>query len=39
MEVVVCDRKKVLWVVLDYHVVEEATGHDEIGLRGLYLIC
>ena len=28
------DRKKVLWEVVNYHVVEKPTYHDEIGLRG-----
>ena len=27
--------KKVLWEVVDNHVVEEATEHEEIGLKGL----
>ena len=28
------DGKKVLWEVVDDHVVEEPTDYDEIGLRG-----
>ena len=28
------DGKKVLWEVVDDHVIEEPTDHDEIGLRG-----
>ena len=28
------DGKKVIWGVVDDHVIEEATDHDEIGLRG-----
>ena len=27
------DKKKVLWEVVDDHVVEEPTDHEEIGLR------
>ena len=27
-------KKKVLWEVVDDHVVEEPTDHDEIGLWG-----
>ena len=34
MEVVGRDKKKVLWEVVDNHVVEEPTDHEEIGLRG-----
>ena len=34
VEVFVHDSKKVLWEAVDNHVVEEATNHDEIGLRG-----
>ena len=34
MEVVDHDKKKVLWEVVDDHVVEEPTDHKEIGLRG-----
>ena len=34
MEVVGSDRKKVLWKLLDDHVVEEVNYHDEIGLWG-----
>ena len=32
--VVGSDTKKVLWEVVDDHVVEEENDHDEIGLRG-----
>ena len=32
------DRKKVLWEVVDDHVVEKPTDHYEIGLRGFGLI-
>ena len=35
MEAIGHERKKVLWEVVDDHVVEEATDHDEIGLRGV----
>ena len=28
------EGKKVIWKVVDDHVVEEPTDHDEIGLRG-----
>ena len=34
MEVVGHDKNKVLWEVVDDHVVEEPTDHDEIGLWG-----
>ena len=34
MEVVSHDRKKVIWEVVGYYVIEEATDHDEIGLQG-----
>ena len=34
MEFVGHDGKKVIWGVVDDHVIEEATDHDEIGLRG-----
>ena len=37
MEVVSHDKKKVLWEVVDNHVVEEPTDHEEIGLRGFDL--
>ena len=36
MEVVGRDGKKVLWEVVDYHVVGEPNDHDEIGLQGFY---
>ena len=35
MEVVGSEKNKVLWEVVDNHVVEEPTDHEEIGLRGL----
>ena len=31
------DKKKILWGVVDNHVVEEPTEHEDIGLRGFYL--
>ena len=34
MEVVGHDNKKVLWEVVDGHVVEEPSYHEDIGLRG-----
>ena len=34
MEVVGHEKRKVLWEVVDDHVVEEPTDHEEIGLRG-----
>ena len=34
MEFVGYDGNKVIWEVVDYHVVEEETDHDEIGLKG-----
>ena len=34
MEVVGHDKKKVLWEVVDDHVVEEPSDHEDIGLRG-----
>ena len=34
MEFVVHDKKKVLWDVVDDHVLEEPTDHEEIGLQG-----
>ena len=34
VEVVGNDKKKVLWEVVDDHVLEEPTDHEEIGLRG-----
>ena len=37
MKVVSNDKKKVLWEVVDNHVVEEPTDHDEIGLLGFDL--
>ena len=38
VEIVIYDRKKVLWIVVDNHVVEEESDHDEIGLRGFDFI-
>ena len=35
MEVVGQEKKKVLWGVVNDNVVEEPTGHEEIGLRGV----
>ena len=32
------DRKKVIWEVVDDHVVEEGVEHKELGLRGFILI-
>ena len=29
-----CGGNKVLWEVVDHHVVEKVNYHDEIGLRG-----
>ena len=34
MEFVSHGKKKVLWEVVNDHVVEEPTNHEEIGLRG-----
>ena len=34
VEVVSNDKNKFLWGVVDDHVVEEPTDHEEIGLRG-----
>ena len=34
VEVVVHNKKKVLWEVVGDHVVEEPRGHEDIGLRG-----
>ena len=34
MEVFGTTKKKVIWEVVDYHVVEEPTDNEEIGLRG-----
>ena len=36
MEVVVHDNKKVLWGVVDDHVVEDPSDHEDIILRGFY---
>ena len=35
MEVSVSDRKKVIWEVVDNHVVDDGNNHDEIGLQGV----
>ena len=35
MEVSVSDGKKVIWEVVDNHVVDEGNNHDEIGLQGV----
>ena len=32
------DGKKVIWEVVDDHVVEEGVEHEELGLRGFILI-
>ena len=37
VEFVVHDKRKVLWEVVDDHIVEEPTDHKEIGLRGFDL--
>ena len=34
MEVFGHNKKKVLWEVVNNHVVEEPTDHEEMGLRG-----
>ena len=34
VEVVGHDGKRVLWEVVDYNAIEEATDYDEIGLWG-----
>ena len=34
VEVVGHDKKKVFWEVVDDHVVEEPSDHEDIGLRG-----
>ena len=34
VEVIGHYKKKVIWEVVDDHVVEEPTDHEEIGLRG-----
>ena len=34
MEVVVNDKNKFLWDVVNDHVVEDPTDHEEIGLQG-----
>ena len=38
VEVADKDRKKVIWEVVDYHVVEEGSKHEELGLKGFILI-
>ena len=35
MEVVGHDKKQVLWEVVDDHLTEEPSDHEEIGLRGV----
>ena len=37
LEVVGSEKNKVLWEVVDNHVVEYPTDHDEIGLQGFDL--
>ena len=37
VEVVGHEKKKIIWEVVDNHVVEEPTDHEEIGLRGFDL--
>ena len=37
MEVVGYDRKKVLWWVLEDHVIVEVNYHEDIGLQGFGL--
>ena len=37
VEVVIHNKKKVLWEVVDDHVVEEPSDHKEIILRGFDL--
>ena len=36
MEVVGHDKKQVLWEVVDDHLTEEPSDHEEIELRGFY---
>ena len=38
VEVSGSDGERVIWEVVDDHVVEEGKNHDEIGLRGIDLI-
>ena len=38
VEVVTSDGKKVLWGVVDDHVVEDENDHGEIELRGFIII-
>ena len=38
MEVVTSDGKKVIWGVVDDHVVEDENDHGEIEVRGLIII-
>ena len=35
VEVFIHDKKKFIWEVVDDHVIEDPTDHEEIGLRGL----
>ena len=39
MEVVIHDKKKVLWEVFDDHVAEDPTDHEVIGLQGFDFQC
>ena len=34
VEVTEKDRRKVIWEVVGYHVVEEGGEHEDLGLRG-----
>ena len=36
LEVVGHDNNKVIWEVVENHVVEDPTDHEEIGQRGFY---
>ena len=29
-------RKRIIWEVVDYHVVEYGVEHEELGLQGLF---
>ena len=39
VEVSGSDKKKILWEVVDDHVVEGGNNHDEIGLQGFDFHC
>ena len=39
VEIAVHDTKKIHWGVVDNHVVEDPTDHEEIGLRGFDFNC